>query len=109
MLDNLVTITLDKKRHLRLTLKGMLEFEKITGKSLLKGFKLDELSLTDSAALIWACLLHEDIELTYDAIITMIDINNLAAVMETVTKCLNQSLVEAKADGRPLARKSRAG
>ena len=106
-MDN-VTITLDKERTLRLTLKGMLEFEKITGKNLLKGFSVKDLSLNDNAALIFACLIHEDAELTYDAVINMVDISNLSAVTIAVTKCLNQSLGEAKGS-RPLAQKPQTG
>ena len=48
-LDTLVTIKLDKERHLRLTLKGMIEFDKATGRNLLKGFVLKVLSIEEVA------------------------------------------------------------
>ena len=96
MLDTLVTINLDKERHLRLTLKGMLEFEKVTGKSLLKGFKFKELSLPEVAALIWACLIHEDRKLTYDDVLCMVDLVNMQAVADAVIACVNQSFPEPK-------------
>lgn len=102
--DNLVKVTLDKERHLRLTLRGMLAFEKITGQNLLKGFNLKHLALKDSAALLWACLLHEDKELKFDDVLDMIDMTNLASVMESVTECLNQSLPKAEAGATPLAK-----
>lgn len=108
-LDKLVTVNLDKERHLRLTLKGMLEFEKLTKKSLLKGFELKTFSLEETAALVFACLIHEDKELMYDDVLCMIDISNLTTVIDAVSKCLEQSLPEAKADSRPLVAKPQRG
>lgn len=107
MLDKLVTIELDKERHLRLTLKGMLEFEKKTGKSLLRGFSRKDLTLEDCAALIWACLIHEDKELSYDDVICMVDVGNVAEVMDAVIKCTGQAFPEA--GDRPLVQKPRRG
>lgn len=107
MIDKLVTVKLDKERHLRLTLKGMLEFQNITGMNLLKGFNLTKFSLEETAALVFACLLHEDKELTYDDVLCMIDISNLKTVIEALSTCLEQSVPEE--GERPLARKSQHG
>jgi len=106
-LDKLVTINLDKERHLRLSLKGMIAFEKLTGKNLLKGFQLNELTLGDTAAMMWACLIHEDKELTYDDVCCMIDLKNIEVAVAALTKCLTQSLPEA--NDSPLAEKPQAG
>ena len=103
MLENLVTITLDKERHLRLTLKGMIEFKKLTGKDLLKGFSLKNLSLEDTAAFVWASLIHEDKELTYDDVLYMVDLTNITAVSQAMMDCVNQSLPDAKESEGPLA------
>ena len=100
--DKLITVTLDKERHLRLTLKAMLEFEKHTGKNLLKGFSFDDLTLEDSAALVWACLIHEDKELTLEDVLEMIDLSNLGVVMEALTACITQSM-PASEGAHPLA------
>lgn len=108
-LSNLVTINLDKERHLRLTLKGMLEFQKITGKNLLKGFNFRDLTIEDSAALTWACLIHEDKELTYDNVLEMVDVSNFTTVMEALKDCIVQSQPEAKEGGSPLAGTSQPG
>ncbi len=102
-----VAITLDKERHMRLTLKGMLWFEDHTGKSLVKGFKLSDMEMADNAALIFACLCHEDKELTFDDVCSMIDINNILEVMTAVHDCLNISTPEAT--GGPLPEKSPPG
>ena len=93
MLEEPVKITLDKERTLRLTLKGMLEFEKITGKSLLEGFDFKSLSknLEVLAAFAYACLVHEDKELTFDDVLCMMDIDNLTIVSAAVVKCIGQS------------------
>ena len=109
MIDKLVTITLDKERHLRLALKGMLEFEKATGLNFRKGFKLEDLDLNEIATMLWACLIHEDKELTYDDVLCMVDFSNLEITMDALTDCLGQSLPESKAGGRPLVKKSQRG
>lgn len=108
-LDKLVTVTLDKDRHLRLSLKGMIEFEKLTGRNLLKGFTIKDLTLEDSAALVFACLIHEDKELTFDDVLCMIDISNLKTVMDAVSKCLEQGFPVARTGERPLVEKSLPG
>ena len=105
-LEEPVKITLDKERTLRLSLKGMLEFEKITGKNLLKGFNLKDLSLEAMAALMYACLLHEDKELTYDDVICMVDVGNMSKISDAVVKCINQAMaLEAEGNKRPLVKK----
>jgi len=109
MLDKLVTIKLDKERHLRLAVKGMVEFQKITGINLLKEFNPGEFSLEETVALVFACLIHEDRELTYDDVLCMIDISNLATVMDAVSRCLEQGLPVAKTGERPLVEKSPPG
>ena len=111
-LDNYVTIKLDKERHLRLTLKGMLEFEEITGRKFLKGFKLKDLGLKDTAVMLWACLIHEDKILKYDDVLCMVDFTNLETILDALAACLTQSLpkaTEVKAGGRPLAEKPQTG
>jgi len=107
--ETLVTINLDKERHLRLSLKGMLGFEKLTGKNLLKGVNFQELTLEDVAALTWACLIHEDKELEYDDVLLMVDFSNLPMVIEAVSNCMSQSLPEAEAGENPLAGKPQPG
>ena len=108
-LDNLVKITLDKERHLRLTLKGMLEFEKMTGVNLLKGFDFNKLKLEDSARLLWASLIHEDKELTLDDVLYMVDVSNLTIVMEALIDCINQSAPKVEGDSHPLAETPQPG
>ena len=100
----MITVKLDKERHLRLTLRGMLEFENITGMNIFKGLDLKKMALKDTTALLWACLIHEDKELTYDIFIDMIDLSNITKIAEAVTECINESLPKESAG--PLAGKS---
>lgn len=109
MLDKLVTVTLDKERHLRLTLEGMLAFEKRTGKNLLKGFDLKDFTMEDNAALIWACLIHEDRTLKFGTVLRMVDINNLTPVMSAVMACMNQALPDSEVTSHPLVKKRPRG
>lgn len=105
-----VVAMLDKKRTLRLTLKGMLAFEEITGKNLLKNLNIKDFSLKDSAALIWACLIDEDPDLTFEACKDMIDFSNIIPVMTAVNKCIVQSMTEMGASKTsPLVKKSPHG
>jgi len=110
-LDESVKVTLDKERHLRLTLKGMLEFEKITGKNLLKGIDFATLTFKDTAALMWACLIHEDKELAFDDFLCMVDFSNLMMLTQAVVSCINQSMAtsESSEDSLPLEGTSQAG
>lgn len=59
-------IKLDKERHLLRTLKGMKLFEEKTGKSMLKGFPVDDLTMDDVYALLWSLLIHEDKNLSLE-------------------------------------------
>lgn len=99
------TITLDKERHLRLTMFGMKRFADITGKDILKGLKIEELSTSDWATLIWACLIHEDRELKVDQVLEMIDAGNMFEVMSATTRALSTGFAKKKADA-PLAEAS---
>ena len=80
-----VAIKLDKERHLRLTLNGMVKFRQTTGKDLLKGFDMDDMSADDIRALLWACLIWEDENLSLDDVGNMIDMRNLPGVIKALT------------------------
>lgn len=101
----MVTVQLDKERHLRLTLRGMLEFEKVTGGSLFKGFDMKKMTLRETVALLWACLIHEDKELKFDDFIDMVDLSNMNMLVDAVAECINESLPDIKEKSRPLVKK----
>jgi len=101
----MVTVQLDKERHLRLTLRGMLAFEEKTGINLFQGFDISKLSLHQTTVLIWACLIHEDKKLTFDNFIDIIDLTNINKIADAVAKCIVES-VPGKEGDTPLAEKS---
>ena len=111
MLDKLITIKLDKERHLRLTLKGMIEFRNVTGKDLLQKFNLKDMSIEDSAALLWACLIHEDKELAYDDVLYMVDLSNITKVMTALQESVEQALTktEEETNSNPLVEAPQPG
>lgn len=106
-MDDLVTVTLDKERHLRLTLRGMITFEQMMGKSLFKGFDLSKFTIAQTAALMYACLIHEDKELTYDAFLDIVDLGNMEKLKNAMAACILQALStgEKEENEVPLAMK----
>lgn len=92
----LVTIQLDKERHLRLTLRGMLAYESLTGKSLFKGFDVKKLTMKDVTILLWACLIDEDRELRYEDFIDMVDIGDIPRLTDALSQCIVISFPDTK-------------
>jgi len=108
-LNKLVMVKLDKERHLKLSMEGMLAFEQITGLSWRKGFKLEDLGLKELASMLWACLIHEDEELTYKDVVYMMAPSDVEPVMTALADCLLQAFPKPKAGGRPLVKTPRPG
>ena len=104
----MVTVTLDRERHLKLTLRGMLAYEEQTGISLLEGFNFKDMSLRSFTALAWACLVHEDKELTYESFIDTLDFADVPKLTEAVSQCIIESFPD-KEEKAPLAGKRRRG
>lgn len=106
----MVTINLDKERHLRLTLRGMLEFENLTGINLFKGFDLKKMKLREVTALLWACLIDEDRELKFESFIDLVDLTNINMLTDAVAEAIVQAVPDVKEESDPLAVKgSQAG
>jgi len=101
----MVTVKLDKERHLKLTLRGMLEFESLTGVNLFRGFDMKKMSLKQITTLLWACLIHEDKELTFDNFIDIVDLSNINVLSDAVAECIIQSVPDIKEKASPLAKK----
>ena len=105
-----VPIKLDKKRHLLLDLNAMVAFEDVTGINMMRGFDASKMTVKEFRAFLWACLIHEDKDLTLDTVGGMIHTAN----MDTITSCLieawNVAIPEAGEEAEdPLADKSPAG
>jgi hypothetical protein len=84
----LVEIQLDKPRHLLRTIPGMKQFEKITGKSQLKGFPIEDLTTEDLSVLIWSLLIHEDKGLKVEQIDEVIARIDAVELLNKIAECL---------------------
>ena len=83
---SLVPVQLDKERHLRLTLNSMIEFEELTGKSIMQGFT--EISMKEMRTLLWLGLKWEDAELTEEMLGDLVDLSNVTEVAGAIRQAL---------------------
>jgi len=109
-MNPVVTIILDKERHLKLTLGAMLAFEEVTGKDLRDKEAIESLltktTLKEVRALLWACLRHEDQTLTLERVGDIVEHIDLNKVMRAIYDAWIGALPEpekGKADTDPLA------
>jgi len=89
-----IPVTLDKERHLKLTLYGARKLKQAVGIDLLKGFSLADLGVEEMAAFLWACLVWEDDTLTIDSVSKMVDAGEMVAIQTQIAQAVNQSLPE---------------
>ena len=98
----MVKIKLDKERHLKMTIRGMLLFEEKTGTTLFKGFNVSKMSFKGVVTLMWVCLIHEDKELTYENFVDMVEMSRIKELTDKCMECISESLVKGD-DESPLA------
>ncbi len=99
---NEVKITLDRERTLKLDLNAMVNFEEATGKSLFN-FNTKNISTKDIRALLWACLLRDNKDLTLEKVGELVTFDNLKMVSEKIQEVFITAFPEAKSDEAPLA------
>lgn len=108
-----VTIVLDKERHLRLTLSGMIAFKGVTGKDLADPAVIEKMNqgmeLEDLQALLWACLRHEDKTITLDQAGDLIDTQNIKYVAEKIKESVTVAMPDGGDENAPLAGKPLSG
>lgn len=90
-------------RRLKLTLRGINEFEQVTGVNILEAGDIRDLSPKEIYALVWACLIWEDKNLKLDDIPVLIEQADMAVLLKSLLDCINNSLPEAKPETSPLA------
>lgn len=78
----MVTINLDKERHLYFTLNSLELIEDLTGKSIDKIG--EDMNMKMLKALVFAGLVHEDKKLTLEAVGDMIGFEDLEAVSNAI-------------------------
>lgn len=100
-----ITVILDRERPLKLTLNSMIKFQEATGKDILKGLDPEKMRLDDIRALLWACLIHDDKELTLDAVGDMVELSSLESICTAVSRALAQAMpAQGKSSPNPQSR-----
>ncbi|MBY6275377.1 hypothetical protein [Symbiobacterium thermophilum] len=100
-----VPIELDKPRNLKFTLNSMVLFEKHTGKrfnQVENGLSMEELRI-----LLWACLIHEDPDLTPEQVGDMIHAGNLERVAEALHTMMSELRAKGNKEGSPTKNRHR--
>jgi len=93
----IVTIQLDKERHIKLGMKACKRFEELTGKHIWVAKTWDDLSTEDISLLLWTGLLHEDPNLTADEVEELADqYSTLGIVANAVVQALSAAMAEPK-------------
>jgi len=96
-----VAISLDRERHLRFDFNAVRYFEKETGKNLMASGVLTNLSGTDMVVLLWACLRHEDKDLTIDDVGGMVHFGNIGLVSGALAEMYAANVPKPEAGARP--------
>lgn len=108
-----VSVMLDRERYLLFGMRAMRAFEQETSKNLLKLKQMSDLTATEVTVLFWACLLHDDRELTIEQAVELIDEHSsLAEISRLLVKAQGAAMPDVKGDKEkaPLApRKPRPG
>ncbi|MDD4986377.1 MAG: hypothetical protein PHQ43_11425 [Dehalococcoidales bacterium] len=102
-----VTITLDKERHLLFGLRAMKLIEKTTGKNVLSGEFWSNPSAADFSIMLWACLWHEDKDITIEQVDELVDkYSSVTEISEAIAKAWGNATPEsdekAGKESRPL-------
>jgi hypothetical protein len=95
-----IKITLDKERILRLTMRGINEFQQVTGVDLLTMDNLQDLTPREMTALIWVCL--NDWTVKLEDIPKLIEPIDAIELMKAIIECITNSLPEVKQENVPL-------
>jgi len=97
-----VPIQLDKKRHLLFNLNAMVAFQEATGKNLFSRQVAEslaqEMNPADLRAMLWACLLHEDSELTLEQVGSWINPNNMTEIATTLIEAWETASPESEGE-----------
>lgn len=106
-------IMLDKERHLLLDLNAMVAFQEETGKNLFDASVTKALKTSfgpkELRVLLWACLLHEDENLTLKQVGSWLHIGNMDGIADKLMLAWSAAMPEGGKDDAPLARESRTG
>ncbi len=98
-----ITIQLDKPRLLLYDLNSFSELEEVYG-SMDAAFKAMQTgSMKAARTLLWAGLLHEDESITIKQVGAMVTMQNLEAVMDTISKALLDAMPSGETETQEAA------
>jgi hypothetical protein len=101
----LIPIELDKPRNLLIDFNTLALIEEHTGKNALSQDLWENLSAGSMRVFLWACLVHEDPELTVEAVGTFIHIGNMAEISQKINEAFTKAMPErASKSVGPLAK-----
>lgn len=90
-------IQLDKTRNFRYGMKAFSLIEKKLNLKSISQLDFDNMSMEETATIIWAGLVHEDAELTVDKVIDLVDEHStLVDVAEIMSKAMSESFGDGK-------------
>lgn len=95
----IVEINLDRPRHLRYTLNALSEIEDKLGIPLTEIGKTP-LGIKAVRVILWAGLIHEDPDLTVEAVGDLVDFGNFEEVQLKIAEAF-EAATQGKASGRP--------
>jgi hypothetical protein len=101
-------INLDKERHIKLTFRGIREFQELTGADITKG-NLEDLTPKEMLALVWVCLMWEDETLKIESIEELIKPISNEELAEKLMEGILNSMPEVKPETVPLATEELTG
>lgn len=90
-------ITLDKTRNFRYGMKALSLIEKSLNIKSIGKLDFENLSMEETATLIWAGLVHEDKDLTVDKVMELVDEHStIQEAAELMGKAMNEAFGETK-------------
>lgn len=89
-------VKLDKERNLVLDLNAMVAYEDAVGESLFTAESLAHLSARQVRALLWACLLRDDPDITQEKVGEFITPKNFALVQKALEVAIGEAASEPK-------------
>lgn len=98
-----VTIMLDKERHILVDMNALFNYEGLTGRGI---GEINLKKMTDLRAMLWASLLHEDEALTLEQVSSMMKIDNVKNIGDSLLQAFTKAMPDAKGGAKknaPLA------
>lgn len=102
-----IAIELDRPRTLVCDFNALIEFQRIVGRNPIQGNPLEQVDPETIRALLWACLIHEDPDLTLEDVGRMITFRNFTYVANRLIEAWEAALPEddgQEGESDPLAK-----